>query len=159
MILHPSVPRGVLVAAYYKGTRPGIPGLYNRLGRRLDHGPYSHEELIFSDGKSASSSFMDDGVRFKDIGYSSMGCWDFLPLPGADELAARKWFEDHEGCDYDLWGNVRFGTNFARDSAEAWFCSEAVMAALGFAEAFRYGPCGSATALKHYYKSEMIIVP
>ena len=34
--------------AFYKGTRPGIAGLYNRLGRLLDHGPYSHAELVLA---------------------------------------------------------------------------------------------------------------
>ena len=50
-------------AAFYQGTRPGLPGLYNRLVRWLDRGEFSHCELVFGDGMSASASFMDHGVR------------------------------------------------------------------------------------------------
>mgnify|MGYP000656187073 CR=1 FL=1 len=150
MSLHPAAPR-TLAVAFYKGTRPGVAGLYNRLGRFLDRGPYSHCELLFSDGASASSSFLDGGVRFKAIGYSSENCWDFFELTQvlrsavalqAAESRARGWFVDHMGLPYDVWGNIRFACGFARDSADAWFCSEAVAAALGFADPFRYGPNG-----------------
>ena len=156
-MIHPSVPDG-FCAAYFRGTRPGVEGLYNRLGRYIDRGDYSHCELIFSDGVSASASFLDHGVRFKNIGYSSVGNWDFLPLPEADDKAARAWFYEHDHCAYDVLGNLRFATNFARDSADKWFCSEALMAALGFDQAFRYGPCGSATVLQHFYNTKIIKV-
>lgn len=155
--VHPTVPEG-LCLALFKGTRPGIEGIQNRLGRLIDRGPYSHTELVFSDGLSASSSLVDGGVRFKHIGYSSAGSWDFLPLPSTSENQALRWFVQHEGLKYDIWGNIRFATNFARDSADKWFCSESNLAALGFPEAFRYGPSGAATLLQHYYKSQIIEV-
>lgn len=160
-IIDPTVPPGLAVALY-KGTRPGLAGLYNRLGRYLDGGPYSHCELIFTDRMSASASFLDHGVRFKPIGYSSVGFWDFLPVPDADgsaERFARSWFEFHDGMPYDVWGNIRFGIGFARESSRAWFCSEAVMSALGYHETWRYGPSGAATALLHDFKTKMIEVP
>ncbi len=132
-------------AAFYKGTRPGIDGLYNRLGRFLDRGPYSHCELQMSDGVSWSSSFMDGGVRGKRIGYSSVGCWDFIEIPSIfTEARARRWFDANAGKGYDVWGNVRFFCGLARDSTDRWFCSEACAAALGFREPFRYGPNGLA---------------
>ena len=63
----------------YKGLRGS---LFNKavavLGRRLDHGPYSHTELLFNSeyGRvSASSSYEDKGVRFKHIKYSNTHCW------------------------------------------------------------------------------------
>jgi hypothetical protein len=145
----------------YKGTRPGFEGIQNRLGRFIDRGLYSHTELLFSDGLSASSSFIDKGVRTKPIGYSSVGSWDFLPIPdpgGEIEQRSRQWFLEHDGLKYDILGNIRFATNFARDSLDKWFCSESCMAALGFPEAFRYGPSGAATLLQHYYRTEIIEV-
>jgi hypothetical protein len=117
--------------------------------------------MIFSNTLSASASLMDRGVRFKQIGYSSVGNWDFLPIPdpgGSIEHKAHQWFLEHEGQGYDILGNVRFATNMARNNPDRWFCSESIMAALGFPEAFRYGPSGAATLLQHYYQSKMIKV-
>lgn len=151
-------PKG-LTLALYKGTRTGLQGIYSRLTRLLDRGPYSHCELIFADGMSASASFLDGGVRFKRIEYLTQGNWDFLTLPdarGVLEPMARDWFTAHEGARYDLWGNLRFATGFARDASDRWFCSEAVMAALGFAEAYRYGPSGMATVLKHHFQTDFL---
>lgn len=133
--------------AFYKGTRPGIAGIYNRLGRWLDHGPYSHCELIFSDGMSASSSFMDGGVRIKYIGYSS-GNWDFVDLPAQYESEARAWFFAHHGRAYDLMGNVNAMFGFVPHSTDKWFCSEAIAASLGLSEPWRYKPNGLAAVLK-----------
>lgn len=130
--------------AFYKGTRPGLEGLYSRLARWMDRGPYSHCELIFSDGMSASASFVDGGVRYKQITYNPAH-WDFMEIPdpsGNLEKLARLWFDEHEGAKYDLWGNVRFVFGGVKDSSDRFFCSEATMAGLGFAEAYRYGPCG-----------------
>lgn len=45
-----------MIAAFYKSTRPGWTGLYNRIIRWWERGDYSHCELIFSDGLAASSS-------------------------------------------------------------------------------------------------------
>ena len=158
--MHPSVPEGLSVA-FYKGTRPGIAGLYNRVGRYLDRGPYSHCETVFSNKISGSSSYLDHGVRFKHIGYTSVGHWDFLPIPdpsGSIEAAAWEWMNAHEGMAYDVMGNLRFATNFARDRTDQWFCSEAKMAMLGFPEPYRFGPSGGATCLQHHFKSKIIEV-
>lgn len=159
--LHPTVPKGMCVALY-KGTRSGVDGLYNRLGRLLDRGPYSHCELIFSDGQSGSSSFMDGGVRLKQINYTSVGNWDFLPLRDAQgrfEKSALAWMYAHDHCEYDIWGNIRFFCGLARDSADKWFCSEAIMAALGFEDSFRYGPNGLAAVLPRYFCTDIVKVP
>lgn len=53
--------------ALYKSTRPGLPGLYNRLVRWWTDSEYSHCELVFSDGMCGSSSWLDGGVRLKRI--------------------------------------------------------------------------------------------
>lgn len=132
--------------ALYKATRPGLQGIYSRLARWVDGGPYSHCELVFSDGMSASSSFIDGGVRFKRIEYDP-DHWDFIDMPSYMEGPARKWFEDHQGAGYDLIGNLTFVLWFIPHSKSRWFCSEAVAEALGFPESWRYGPSGLAAAL------------
>jgi len=78
--------------AFYKGTRAGVAGIYNRGVRAIDAGKYSHCEIIFSDGVSASSSFMDGGVRFKEIEYNSAN-WDIIEIPWADEITARNYIK------------------------------------------------------------------
>ena len=135
-------------AAFYKGTRSGWQGLYSRAVRWVDGpGLYSHCELIFSDGLSASASYIDKGVRFKRIDYDPAH-WDIIDLPGFDEAAARTWFDVRVGHGYDLLGNLRFIFGWVRDDDGRWFCSEALMAALGFAEPWRFGPNGAASALR-----------
>lgn len=128
----------MLRAAFYKGTHSGLPGIYNRLVRWWTRSPYSHAEVIFSDGMAASSSFMDGGVRFKQVEFDP-GKWDIVEMPG-DEVAARQWFMKHEGDGYDLLGNVGFVLQFVRDGTGKWSCAESVAAALGFDEAWRFSP-------------------
>jgi len=125
--------------AFYRGTRPGVAGVYNWFVRQWESGPYSHVELQFSDGVSASSSFADKGVRFKDIDYTS-GQWDFIDLPAHLEKYARAYFEKHNGEKYDLIGNVHFLIGFIQHANDRKFCSEAVAEALGILEGWRYGP-------------------
>jgi hypothetical protein len=109
----------MMQAAFYKGK--GLP--YNYLVRWFEGGPYSHVELRFSDGLSGSSSWMDKGVRLKNIGYSS-DYWDFVALPEFDEAYAEKWFEDHKGAKYDLWGQLKFIFGFVKAATTRYWCSE-----------------------------------
>ena len=139
-------------AAFYKATRPGLQGIYSRAVRAIDRGPYSHCELVFSDGLSASASYIDKGVRMKRIDYDPEH-WDIVDLAGFDEQAARGWFEDRLGEGYDLWGNLRFIFGWVHDDDGKWFCSEALMAALGFPEPWRFGPNGAASALKRWCRA------
>lgn len=134
-------------AAFYKGTHPGWPGVYNRLVRAVEHGRYSHVELIFSDGMAASSSFMDHGVRFKAISFDP-ALWDLVELPARLEAAARDWVISHAGWGYDLWGNVHFIFGWVRDSNGKVCCSESVAAALGMEDPWRFEPNALASALK-----------
>lgn len=133
-------------AAFYKGTRPGLQGIYGRAVRLIDRGPYSHCELVFYDGISASSSWMDGGVRLKRIEYNPQH-WDFIELPAHLEPAARVWFEAHKGEPYDLLGNLRFAFFLVKESPEGWFCSEAMAASLGILQGWRLGPNGLASIL------------
>lgn len=132
--------------ALYKGTRPGIKGIYNRLVRWWTRSPYSHCELVFSDGIAASSSLEDGGVRFKWIEFDAER-WDFIELPTALEEGAYTWFNEHRGRKYDVMGNLQFILACIPSSSNRWFCSEAVAAALGLREAWRYDPATLASAL------------
>jgi hypothetical protein len=133
-------------AAFYKGTRPGVAGMYNRAVRWWTDSPYSHVELIFSDGMAGSASFADGGVRLKAIEFDPSR-WDFIDLPDHLEAAARAWFEQHTGAGYDLRGNFQFVLAPFGQSLLRWFCSEAGGAALGFPESWRYDPPTLASAL------------
>jgi hypothetical protein len=126
-------------AAFYKGTRPGLPGIYNRVVRWWTRSDHSHMELIFSDGMSASSSFEDGGVRFKQIDYSSAS-WDFRDLPQWMEAPARRYFEDRKGWKYDLCGQLHFVIRRIRGAARTVFCSSACLGALMIEESYRYSP-------------------
>jgi len=128
-------------ACFYKGTRPGLAGIYNRGVRVQTNSKYSHVEIQFSAGISASSSFEDAGVRFKQIDYTS-GDWDFIDLPEWLEPHARRWFDDHDEWEYDLLGNLHFVFLLIRGEARKVFCSEAVAEALGVpaGQGYRFSP-------------------
>lgn len=132
--------------AFYKGTRPGLPGVYNRLVRCFENGPDSHCEVVFSNGDSASSSAMDGGVRTTGDAYGhwkinfSNGNWDFIRLPQRLEEFARAYSIEHDGWSYDYRGNVRFLWPYGnRHSYQKEFCSEFVLGALGVPEPWRFG--------------------
>ena len=129
----------MFAAAFYRGTRPGFAGVYNYVVRAWTSSPYSHVEIVFSDGMAGSASYADGGVRLKPIEFSPEK-WDIIELPVHLELAARAWFELHDGEKYDLLGNMQFIlAPFGNDSTR-WFCSEACAAALGMLEPWRYDP-------------------
>ena len=140
-------------AAFYKATRPGLQGIYSRAVRFIDRGPYSHCELVFSDGMSGSASYIDGGVRLKRIDYDE-DHWDVIDLPADSnaERYARDWFERNAGAPYDLMGNVRFVLPWLADSERGWFCSEAMAAALRLKEPWRFGPNGLAALLRSSYQ-------
>lgn len=128
-----------LRVAFYKGTHPGLPGVYNRLVRWWTRSQYSHAELIFGDDQAASSSYMDGGVRFKSIEFDP-AVWDFVDVPERLASDAWFWFEDHVGQAYDLLGNLHFVVWAVGDDKRKWFCSEAVAAALGMPDPERFDP-------------------
>lgn len=142
-------------AAFYKATRPGLQGLYSRAVQVIDHGPYSHCEIVFGDGMCGSASYIDGGVRLKRIVFDPTH-WDILQLSPELEDYARDWFERNAGTPYDLMGNVRFVLPFLPDSADGWFCSEAFGAALRWREPWRYGPNGAAALLRTMYPQTII---
>jgi hypothetical protein len=129
----------MMKVAFYKSTRLGLRGIYNRLVRGWECGRYSHCELIFGDGLSASSSFEDGGVRFKRIEFHP-DRWDIIEVPWADELFARAWFIRNEGKAYNIIGNLHFLVGFILWHDDKKFCSQAILESLGIEDAWRFGP-------------------
>lgn len=135
--------------AFYKGTLRGRHGWFSRLARFADRGRYSHCEVVFSDGLCASASWYDGGVRFKRIAFES-NRWDFVDLNVSPEQEAlvRAWFESCEGRPYDLRGSLGVAFRPFGHRRGHWFCSEAVAAALGIPDAWRFSPNTLAAVLE-----------
>jgi hypothetical protein len=133
--------------AFYKGTRPGVQALFSIVARFCTNSPYSHAELVFSNGDSASSSFIDGGVRIlsgdKRILFNNAK-WDFVTVDpakfGKTEDEVRMWFELHKGFPYDLLGMLSCAAPVFGDADWKYMCSESIAHALGFSEAWRYSP-------------------
>lgn len=124
--------------AFYKGRRGGFAGLFDAAVRWWTRGPYSHVELVFDDHLSASASTRDGGVRFKRIDFHP-DRWDFVEI-GGDWQAALAWFEAHKGQGYDYAGLFGFVWRPGNGVNRRWFCSEAVAAALGIRDPWRFCP-------------------
>jgi len=98
-------------------------------------GPFSHCELIFSDGVCFSSSWREDGVgvRYKKIKFLP-NRWDVIEVPTTEtqEAIIRCWCDKRveERARYDWWGIVQFVIPFIKQRDEDWYCSEICIAAL-----------------------------
>ncbi len=120
--------------AFYKGKKR----LFNRLVAWWTQGPYSHCELVI-DGVCWSSSFMDGGVRNKVIAFDADN-WDLVPLAPSDAADALAWFAARNGQRYDVLGIIGFIWRALEQDQRKWFCSEAIAAALGIPDAWRFDP-------------------
>ena len=90
-------------------------------------GPYSHVELVFSDGECFTSSNRDGGVRFKVIPPSDN--WDVVTLPmDFNEAEVKSYCNQFLGYKYDLLGclGLAIGDPKLRDK-KRWYCSEIVI--------------------------------
>lgn len=127
--------------AFYKGTKKGLSGIYNRGVRWIEDGKFSHVEMIFSTGVSASASYMDGGVRFKRIDYSVHPLdWEIVDCPWIDEEKALAIFNTRVGRKYDLKGNVHFILGFIKNNGEKDFCSGVIARCIGLEQAWQYAP-------------------
>lgn len=125
--------------AFYKGRKR----LFNRLVAWWTNGPYSHVEAVMfdaADGKClcGGSSMMDGGVRKKLIKFDP-DHWDIIEIT-AHSVPVIEWFQKHNGEEYDALGLFGFLGKRGTQLQSKWFCSEAVAAALGFKEPWRYDP-------------------
>lgn len=126
--------------AFYKGRAR----LFNRLVSWWLRGPYSHCEFLMEHLGGgmylcASSSFMDGGVRIKAIDLHP-DRWDIVTV-NADAQRARQWFYAHQGQPYDVPGMLGFVWRRTAEDRGRWFCSEALAAAMGYPDPWRFDPC------------------
>lgn len=131
------MPKTMQIASF-KGTHPGIRGLFNIACRWWLSGPYSHSVLIFSDGMCGTSTLLDGGVQLTAMAFDDQ--WDVIDIEG-DEPKARQWFSDHIGQPYDLLGLFGFVWRRGEHERGRSFCTESCAAALGFPQPWRFDPC------------------
>lgn len=112
--------------AFYKAKYGDV---FDKIVSAATASPYSHCELIFSDGMCASSSPRDDGVRFANINFGEH--WDIFDLdPNLSENDARWWFAFHDGEAYDFAGAIGSAFGLPVYSKKKKFCSLACASAL-----------------------------
>lgn len=128
--------------AFYKSKQR----LFNRLVCWYLKGSYSHCELVLkdnSDGTSLclSSSFMDGGVRLKNI-YLDKNKWDFIELndPRFTLEHALDYYEQHKNTKYDVLGLLGFIWRRQTGIKHKMFCSEVLADYIGYEEPFRFDP-------------------
>lgn len=109
------------------------------MGQAVDHSPYSHGQLIFSN-RLSGSAWARGGVQIKPLMYDDDDGWDFFTCPGLDEDDSLAWFYENAGQPYDHFGVLRFGLSLLSESPNRYYCWESIVASFGWAEAWRYGP-------------------
>lgn len=141
----------IMYLAFYKGPP-------DELGKLLLHkavclrtfSSYSHVELVFSIdlfgmGDCYSSSGRDGGVRRKQIDLTS-GHWDVFDVSAIfdshEQAYALAWFAARLGAKYDYFGLLFFVLFVRTEDSRAYFCSEAVAAALQLREPWKVHPEG-----------------
>lgn len=90
----------------------------------LSHGEFSHCEFIFPgyDNVAFSSSYRDNGVRFKQIDFNP-DRWEIIDLAKTIRVSEQEianWCQCQVGCKYDIIGailQISFYNN-------RWYCSE-----------------------------------
>jgi hypothetical protein len=133
-----------MLIAFYKATRPMPQGLFNMAIRFAMASKYSHCEAIFDNDVSkavscGSSSFIDGGVRIKDI-LLNPDHWDVLDVPCFDEARSRQWFFDHDGEPYCVRGLAAVILPVVGDNPGQLFCSEAILDSVDFHNAHKVDP-------------------
>jgi hypothetical protein len=81
---------------------------------------------------------LDGGVRFKIIEFDPEH-WDIVDIPGVDEAKVRSWFNQHLGDKYDVRGLAAVLTPIPQNKYK-WFCNEAIGAAMGITDPWRFSP-------------------
>lgn len=128
--------------------------LFNRIVAWWTHGEYSHVEIAIHQNAGGmwwcgSSSNRDGGVRRKYLDLTP-DKWDLLDYDG-DEAEVTAWFDAHSREKYDLLGLFGFFGRRGTQDQKKWFCSEAVAAALGLNEPWRYDPNSLFAAVRGFY--------
>lgn len=92
--------------------------------------PYSHCELVFSDGMCGSASPRDGGVRLKLIEMNSH--WDVFEInTEIDEDVIRYWFTINDSEEYDMLGAIGSIAHIDLTSDNKKFCSYIAASVMG----------------------------
>lgn len=141
--------------AFYKA-----PGSFlDKAIRFWMRGQYSHVEAILAfntDGTfTCASSVPGVGVRIANIALPSSD-WDIIEAPG-DVVAARAWFEKHQGAAYDYIGLFGFIIRPAiQHTRKKYWCSQAVLRSIGYKGAWRDDPNSTADVLNFMAKQGVL---
>jgi hypothetical protein len=94
----------------------------SKLIRFWTNSPYSHCELLFSDGTRFGIDLNQKAKFYKNTDYDN---WDVLEFEGGNEEVTRNSCNELVGCNYDLFG-VIFCQIFpwGWEDPVKWFCSE-----------------------------------
>lgn len=111
--------------AFYKGPGDWI----TKAIRVLTRGPYSHVELVFTDGvRFAASGRMPKGVHFR---YTPHGeGWDYIAIAASpdQERVARTFASVLVGSPFKWKGVFRFLCPLLGDGPNShWYCSELIL--------------------------------
>lgn len=112
--------------------RKAAKSWYSFVIRLYTRGPFSHCELVFSDGQCFSSQ-EGEGSRFKLIDLKPAE-WDLVDVLTDErvESQVRAFCESEKGCEYD-WRGISFSflpIPIGWQHPDKWFCSEICTAGL-----------------------------
>lgn len=119
--------------AFYKGLKS--KHFIDKLISVATLSEYSHCEIVFSDGVSASASRRDGGVRFKKIDYTiNPDRWDIYEIVNPYGLEAenliRYFFSIHDEDEYDYIGACGSWLRLDLSSDGRMWCSQVCALAL-----------------------------
>ena len=95
--------------------------------------PFSHCELVFSDGSMFSSDPSDNGTRYLQNMHLTYNDWEVLDIQtsSVQEKIIRDFCDSELHCRYDWWGIFCSQViRWQREDPTKWFCSEVCTAAL-----------------------------
>jgi hypothetical protein len=150
----------MLYIAYYLGRKKENPKatLADRITCFFSRSKYSHVELIYDwspetkRGRCFSSSPRDGGVRGTTIDFGS-GHWEVYELEtDKTENNVLNFFVPKIGLKYDWFGAIGSVFPVLRNRDQRWFCSEIIMAFLGYEYEWEYSPRDMFRALSHLQK-------
>lgn len=126
--------------AFHKGT-----GILSRAIEYGTHSPYSHVELIFSDGMSFSArAELSPAVNIIPFNAgSNPNEWDFIDLPARlNEPKIRAWAELQKGKGYDWGADFSFPLPFIKSDESKLMCASSCTMAIQQDGVFKgFVPC------------------
>ncbi len=144
--------------AMLKRPLPGVKHwLAHHVGALVDHGPYSHSNLVFSNGLSGSA-WSNGGVDLRPVQYDPAR-WDFWTLPGVNEAAVHRDMMRLRGTPYDHLGAARFGLVLLPEHPLRFFCHELIATIFGWPCPSRIGPMQLVGWCRHQFGSEPVPGP